>query len=123
MRGESMKNQRGLTLMGLLIGSVALVFVAILGLKIAPAYIEYFKVKKAIVAIAPTGAGATVTEVRSAFERRQAIDDIDVIGPRDLEITKEGNEVVVSAAYTKRIPLFSNVSIVIDFAVSSAGGG
>jgi Tfp pilus assembly protein PilE len=118
-----MKRQRGLTLMGLLIASVIIIIVAIFGLKIAPAYIEYFKVKKAILAIAPASAGATVLDVRQAFERRAAIDDIDVIGGRDLEITKEGNEVVVSAAYTKRIPLFANINIVIDFAVSSSSGG
>jgi len=117
-----MKSQRGLTLMGLLIASVIVVIVAIFGLKIAPAYIEYFKVKKAVMAIAPTSAGATVLEVRQAFDRRAAVDDIDVIGGRDLEVTKEGNEVVVAAAYSKRNPLFANVNVVIDFALSSGGG-
>jgi len=37
----------------------------------------------------------------------------------DLEVTKEGNDIVVSVAYPKRIPLFGNVSLVIDFAASS----
>ena len=112
-----MNNQRGITLVGLIVTCIVIVFVAIDGLKIAPAYIEYFKVKKAIVAIAQTQ--GTVADVRTAFDRRAAIDDIDVIGPKDLEITKEGNEVVVSAAYSKRIPLFANINVVIDFAASS----
>jgi hypothetical protein len=42
-----------------------------------------------------------------------------VIGPKDLDITKEGNEVVISFAYPKRIPMFGNVNVVIDFAASS----
>jgi Tfp pilus assembly protein PilE len=112
-----MKNQRGITLIGLLVACIVIIIVAIGGLKIAPAYIEYFKVKKAVTAIAQTQ--GTVAEIRTAFERRADIDDIDVIGPKDLEITKEGNEVVVSAAYSKRIPLFANVNVVIDFAASS----
>jgi hypothetical protein len=112
-----MRNQRGITLVGLIVACIVIIFVAIGGLKIAPAYIEYFKVKKAIVAIAQTP--GTVADVRTAFDRRAAIDDIDVIGPKDLEITKEGNEVVVSFAYSKRIPLFANVNVVIDFAASS----
>jgi Tfp pilus assembly protein PilE len=119
MRDESMNNQRGLTLIGMIVACIVIVIVAIGGLKIAPAYIEYFKVKKAIVAIAQGNPGATVGEVRYAFQLRQAIDDIDVIGPKDLEITKEGNEVVVSVAYPKRIPLFGNINVVIDFAASS----
>ena len=114
-----MKNQRGVTLVGMVVICIAIVIVAIGGLKIAPAYIEYYKVKKAIVAIAQANRGGTVGEVRRAFEMRSAIDDIDVIGPKDLEVTKEGNDVVVSAAYSKRIPLFSNVNVVIDFAASS----
>ena len=113
-----MKNQRGITLIGLIVACIVIIFFAIGGLKIAPAYIEYFKVKKAITAIAQTQ--GTVADIRTAFERRADIDDIDVIRPKDLEITKEGNEVVVSAAYSKRIPLFANVNVVIDFAANSS---
>jgi Tfp pilus assembly major pilin PilA len=114
-----MKNQRGVTLVGMVVICIAIVIVAIGGLKIAPAYIEYYKVKKAIVAIAQANRGGTVGDVRRAFEMRSAIDDIDVIGPKDLDITKEGNDVVISAGYSKRIPLFGNVNVVIDFAASS----
>jgi|SRR5882672_2091566 len=114
-----MKNQRGVTLIGMVVVCIVIVIVAIGGLKIAPAYIEYFKVKKAVVAIAHSNPGGTVGDVRRAFQLRAAIDDIDVIGPNDLEVTKEGNEVVVSAAYAKRIPLFANINVVIDFSASS----
>jgi hypothetical protein len=98
---------------------IVIVIVAIGGLKIAPAYIEYYKVKKAITGIAQTNRKATVGEVREAFNRRAAIDDIDVIGAKDLEITKEGNDIVISFSYPKRISLFGNVSVVFDFAASS----
>jgi Tfp pilus assembly major pilin PilA len=114
-----MNNQRGVTLIGMIVVCIVIVIFAIGGLKIAPAYIEYFKVKKAVVAIAQANPNATVGDVRYAFQLRAAVDDIDVIGPKDLEITKEGNEVVVSATYSKRIPLFANVNVVIDFSASS----
>ena len=115
-----MKSQRGITLMGLLVAAFVVVFLAIGLLKIAPAYIEYFKVKKAVTAIAQGSPGATVADVRQAFDRRAAVDDIDVIQGRDLEVSKEGNELIVSANYTKQIPLFGNISIVINFAASNA---
>ena len=114
-----MKNQQGVTLLGMLVVGIVVVFLAIGGLKIAPAYIEYFTVKKAIVAVAQSNSRATVGEVRYAFQLRSAIDNIDVIGAKDLDVTKEGNEVVISFAYSKRIPLFGNVNVVIDFAASS----
>ena len=114
-----MRNQRGITLIGMVVICIIIVFVAIGGLKIAPAYIEYFTVKKAIVGVAQSTSKGTVAEVRQAFDRRAQIDDIDVIAAKDLEITKEGNDIVISFAYPKRISLFGNVSVVIDFAASS----
>jgi len=105
--------------LGMLVVGIIIVFVAIGGLKIAPAYIEYFTVKKAIVGVAQTTGKGTVGEVRQAFDRRAQIDDIDVIAGKDLEITKEGNDIVISFAYPKRISLFGNVSVVIEFAASS----
>jgi hypothetical protein len=98
---------------------IVIVFVAIGGLKIAPAYIEYYTVKKAIAAVAQTTSKGTVAEVRAAFDRRAQIDDIEVVSGKNLEISKEGNEVVISVAYPKRISLFGNVSVVIEFAASS----
>jgi len=64
-----------------------------------------------------------VNEMRKAFDRRAAIDNITVVTPGELEISKDSGEVVISFAYTKKIPLFANVSLLIDFAASTAPGG
>ena len=116
-----MNTQRGMGFAGVLAMLVGIVILAILGMKLVPAYLEYFTIKKAVTAITSSGElrNATVADVRKAFELRQAIDDFTSVGPKDIEITKDGNEVVVSFAYERRIPLFSNVSVVIDFAGSS----
>lgn len=102
---------------------VLIIVVAIAGMKIVPAYIEYFTIKKAIAGMTQSGElrNASVAQVRQAFDRRTQIDDISSIGPSDLEITKEGTEVVVSFAYEKRIHLFNNISLLIDFSGSSGG--
>jgi hypothetical protein len=106
---------------GVLALLVGIIFLAIIGMKLVPAYIEYFAIKKAVASITSGGQlrNATVAEVRKAFELRQAVDDFTAIGSQDLEITKDGNEVVIAFAYEKRIPLFYNISILIDFAGSS----
>jgi hypothetical protein len=120
-----MKRQRGLGFAGVLTLLVGIVFLAIVGMKVVPAYIEFFTIKKAVAAITQGGQlrNATVADVRKAFELRQNIDDFSSVGPKDLEITKDGNEIVVSFAYEKRIPLFSNISLLIDFAGSSQPSG
>jgi hypothetical protein len=116
-----MKRQKGVSLSGLLIVCVILVLVALLGLKVGPPYLEYLQIKKAISGIVESGEvrSATVLDVRKAFDRRAQVDDITSIGGGDLEITKEGGEVVISFAYPKKVPLFSNVSLLFDFAGSS----
>ena len=113
------RRQRGLSMATFLVIAVILVFAAIGGMMVGPAYLEYSKVKKAATAVAQEGRSTTVLEVRKAFDRRAQIDDIDVISGQDLEVTKEGNEVVVSFAYTKKVRLFGNVSLLIEFAAAS----
>lgn len=116
-----MRKQRGMGFFGVLLVLIGIVFLAIIGMKMAPAYIEYFTIKKAVAAISQSGElrGGTVADVRKAFDRRATIDDITAITPADLEITKDGNEVVIGFAYQKKIPLFYNISVLIDFAGSS----
>jgi Domain of unknown function (DUF4845) len=116
-----MKRQRGMGFAGVLAILVGIIFLAIIGMKMVPAYLEYFAIKKAVAAITQGGQlrNATVADVRKAFELRQAVDDFTSVGPKDLEITKDGNEIVISFAYEKRIPLFYNLSLLIDFAGSS----
>ena len=113
------RKQRGLSITTLLVVAVILVFGAIGFMKIGPAYLEYFKVKKAIHAAALEGRAATVADVRKSFDRQAVMDDINVIGSQDLDVSKEGNEVVVAFAYSKKVGLFGNVSLLIEFAGTS----
>ncbi len=113
--------QQGVTMFGCLVIAILIVVVAIGGMKVAPAYIEYFAVKKAIASITASGElrNSTVADVRKAFDRRAIIDDVRVISGADLDVSKEGGEVVISFSYPKKIRLFGNVSLLIEFAGSS----
>ena len=113
--------QQGITLMGLIIGGFVLVFAALLAMKLLPPYLEYFSVKKALTGIAleTRGRGATVADVRRAFENRSAIDNISSVHPNTLEISKQGNDLLITASYRKEVPLFANIGVYIDFMASS----
>lgn len=113
--------QRGITLMGLIIGSVALVFVALLGMRLLPSYLEYFTIRQALAAIGNEvrGRDVQVAEVRRAFLNRAVIDDIKSVHASDLVISKQGSGYAIDVAYRKEIPLFANVGVYIDFEASS----
>ena len=116
--------QGGVSFLVIFLIGVVVALAAVGALKIGPAYAEFSTVKKTIIAIAASeGRTGSVAEIRKAFDRRANVDDITAVTAGELEISKDGGEVVISFAYAKKIPLFANVSVCIDFAASTAPGG
>ena len=115
--------QRGVSFLVIFLIGVVLALGAVGAMKIAPAYTEFISIKKAIMAVA-AGEGRTgsVAEIRKAFDRRANVDNITAVTAGELEVSKEGGDIVIAFAYTKKIPLFKNLSLTIDFAASTAGG-
>ena len=112
------RTQRGMGLFGLVFVLGMIAIVALLVLKLTPVYIEYFTVRKAIAAVAKEGTTDPVN-VRRAFDRQADIDNITVIKARDIQIAGG----TLSFAYDKKIPLFANVSLYIEFEGSSRAVG
>lgn len=112
--------QHGVTISGLLVWLVVFIVVALLAMRLVPAYMEYGSAKNAIEAIARDRGVSTPADARRAFEARAAIDDITVVRGADLQVTRQGNETVISFAYRREVPLFANVGIYMDFAASTA---
>ena len=110
---------QGVTIVGLVVVLVVLIFAALLAFKLIPPYLEFRAMKGAIQAIARERQSASVADIRRAFESRQAIDDFQSVKPADLDITKQGNQVVIAFAYRKEVPLFTGVGLYIDFAANS----
>ena len=109
------KDQRGITLFGLMFWAIVVGFLALLTMRVLPTLNEYFTIQKAVRKIATEG-GGTVPEIRSAFEKQKEIEySIQSISGKDLVITKENDKVVVSFAYDKEIELIDPVFLVIKF--------
>lgn len=113
--------QRGVTLGMLLMLGVILGLAALVGMKVFPEVSEYMTIVRDIKATAedPAMREASIGEVRNAFAKRADVDYITSIKAADLDISKENGNLLISVAYSKKIPLFANVSLVIDFEGSS----
>lgn len=116
-----MKKQRGVALSGVLVWGIIISLVAVLAMKVVPEYVTYFKILKDVKAVALNSSGKTVPEIRASFAKYMEVEHVSTITPADLDITKEGNTIVIGFSYEKRIPLFYNISLLIDFEGSSAG--
>jgi hypothetical protein len=110
----ALSRQRGMSLVGLIFIGLIVVALLALGFKLVPAVVEYIAIERAVQKI--KNEATTVRDIQAAFERHATIDDITSISSRDLDITKEGDRIVISYAYQKKIPILDNVSLVIDFA-------
>ena len=113
IRSGSIRRQRGLSLIGLFLVGIIVVGLIALGFKVVPAVVEYIAIERALQKI--KNEGSTVPAIRAAFDRHATIDDITSIRSTDLDITKEGDRIVISYAYAKKVPITDNVSLVIDF--------
>ncbi len=116
-----MKRQRGVTFVGMVFIAGLIVFAAIIGLKLIPAYIEYATVVNHLreMARSPDARGASPVQIQSMFNKRAQIDAINAVKGDDIEIEKDGDRVVLSARYSTKIKLFGNLNACIDFVASS----
>ena len=116
-----MRKQRGITLTGTIITLGGLAFVGVMGAKLAPAYIEAASVKKILRIMEQGGqTKGTVRDIRYAYEKLNGIEDVKSVRGDDLEITKQGGETVVSAAWSVRVPMVANINACLDFTASTA---
>jgi hypothetical protein len=116
-----MRKQYGISLMNLIVGLAVVGFLGVMAAKLLPAYTEYFSVKKILAAMDQAGdLKGTVGEIRRNFDKRNAIEDVKSILSDDLEVTKDGGETVVSASWSVRVPMVSNINACLDFTVTTA---
>ena len=113
--------QRGLSMIGFLFVAIVLVAVAMLAMKLVPAYIEFFSVKKILATMGQESdlKSKSNTDIRSDFSRRAGVSYVTVVKPEDISIDRRGGVPVISVDYAFRTKLIGNASLVVDFSASS----
>lgn len=120
---QGLQKQAGATLIGMLFVAGVLVILAIIAMKVFPAYQEYYSVKTVIHALNKEPLSSmSKKEIMAAFNKRADAGYVTVIQGSDLIFEKNSSgETVVSAQYQVVKPLFGNVSVLLDFATPSDG--
>lgn len=123
MHMQAVKKQQGATLLGMLIVGAFVVFVALIVMKVAPAYIEFMSVKKVLKAMQSESLGTMSNkEIKDSFEKRASVAYVDTVKGSDLVIEKTPDgSAVVSVSYEVVKPIVGNVSVLIDFSARSDG--
>ena len=114
MRG----NQQGITFIGWVVLLVPVAIVAYGGIRLAPVYLNYMKVSKALQEVA---AEARDTEtintqsLRRGLINRFDIDSVTYPKADQIAFVREGQKWVAEARYEDVAPLFGNLSLLVKF--------
>ena len=117
-----MHYQRGMSFISILVLIVLGVSITLLVVKLTPAYIEFFAVKKIMSTMAkdPAFANMSPKQIRDSFDRRANIGYVTSVTGKDLDLSKESGENVASVEYAQKIPLVLNINACLDFTSSTS---
>lgn len=115
------KRQHGITMLGFMFVAAVLVVIAVLGMKLVPAYVEFLSVKKILESMGKDDdlASKSNPAIRTDFLMRASTGYVEIVKPEDLIIDRSGVVPLISVDYEYRAPLVANVSLVVDFSASS----
>jgi Domain of unknown function (DUF4845) len=109
--------QRGATFLGMVTIIAILGFGLYGGIRLVPLYLEYMNVSRAMEQVRTefNGEPTSAPEIVTALNRRWTIEDITRVAPEQIAIQRDGDVIVMHAAYRAEAPFIANVSLVVDF--------
>jgi hypothetical protein len=110
---QSKSKQRGISFIGLLFVGGILAMTGVIAAQAFPTVIEYLAIEKAA---QRASMGQSVVEVRNLFDKQAEVDTIKSISGKDIEVTKEGDKVVVAFAYAREIHLVGPAYLTLKYA-------
>jgi hypothetical protein len=111
-------SQRGITFVGWLVLLVPIAIVVYAGIRLAPMYLNYMRVSKALSQAVGEAKGGDTTNAQSlrvSLEKRFDIEGIEHPTTKDIDIHRDGDHWVAIADYEDLAPLFGNVSLLVQF--------
>jgi hypothetical protein len=117
--------QRGITFIGWLFLLTPLAVVGYAGVRLAPVYLNYMKVVRALNLVASDANGNSNPQaIRTTIDKHFEIDMVDYPTSKDIKVTRNGTGWDVEASYDDEAPLFANISLHVAFdKIVHAGGG
>jgi hypothetical protein len=111
--------QRGITLLGFIIVLAVAAFFAFLGMKIGPAYLEYYNVLTAMKGVAnePGVAGWTPAQVKASLGKRMYVNYVNEkhVNMKHFEVKRKGGSATLRVYYEVREDLMYNLDYVATF--------
>jgi Domain of unknown function (DUF4845) len=122
MKEMSVKTQKGMTLIGMLMSAICVIFIGVVVMKIVPVYIQHYSVVSSVKALDTlpkedlTGPPAsTVIFLRKKLSNQLYINGIEDVTKDHVKISPGRNGFEVSVKYNVKRHLFSNLYLYFEF--------
>ena len=114
---RSIQQQRGMTAIGWLLVIAIVLFFFFIGIKLLPAYIDYFNVSSVLSTLKkePGIGSMTQAEVTTKIMKNLDINMVNDVQAGDIYISQAGNLRTIEIDYGVQRKLFANVDILIRF--------
>ena len=112
------KNQAGLTIIGLILILIPVGLAVYIVMRAAPAYIEALSVGDVVNSLKkePDLKEKSREEISKMVQKRlYEINNVSSVDKDDIKIQKTANDVTVTIDYEARVPLFWNVALALSF--------
>ena len=122
MREALHARQRGLTILGFILVAAVVIIFAMVGFRVVPSYVEYYSVKKAL---EDTMRGGSVDPnnqqaFRAELARRLQTSYVENVKAADAIIQRSGNQLTAELAWERRLHMFGNAYILLEFEAMSS---
>lgn len=110
--------QRGMTMMGLLMGLILMAFIVVIVMKVVPIYLNYYQIYTTLEGLKsePGVKDESQHQIMERILRRFDISQIYSPDPRDvIKIEKRGGNTSVKLAYEDRRSMMGNLEVVAVF--------
>jgi type II secretory pathway pseudopilin PulG len=108
------RRQRGMTLLGVLSILGVLGIFVLAAVRLAPAFLEYQTVAKALDSVKSSGE-TQPAQISRSIEKTLDLGDVKSIEAKDVEISREDDQLIVHAVYDYKAPFLANISFLVHF--------
>ncbi len=109
--------QRGLGALSNLLIILVLAGVVLAGMKIAPYYLEYFKVQQVVDSLRGRAEveGMPADQIRRLLEKQLYVDEVRRLTADNISVKRSASQVLVYVKYEVREHLVGNIDLVLSF--------
>lgn len=110
-------HERGMTTLGMLILAAFIGLFAFGAIRLAPVYLNFFKVKGVIDGVQQEfdGQNPSRAAIRTSINRRFEVESVSVVSNTDIKVTPDDGGFLVEASYDHTTPYIGNLYFTVRF--------